>query len=375
MAEVELKSCSNPGCDQPGTNSCSACKITVYCCVICQTADWNQHKEECPGHLRKVGRANLGKAQGFLNERNWVQALRYAELAVTKLKQLKDRRLETVILIDVALTHKLAALQFMGRNKDALEFARERYTLWAMNQMRNPGSIEAALGLIHSCLHNGEYEDAEHYARHAMFMIKDMTDNFIPSDQRPKFLADGSRLLAMAILKLAEAGGILPEEKKKAGEEAIALAREALKIHTQLHGTESTDVAGDLRALADILGYFNDFDDNEVLNLYEQSIAMTRRVEGSASLNIGVGEANLGDAYENRAIRAHAVNDLDRELANLELALPHHREAVRICRINHVDKVNEILRDIARVEGKIRQIGVVRAAAAAAAATASKKKK
>ena len=104
MAEVGVKSCSNPGCDQPGINACSACKTTVYCCVICQTADWAHHKEECDGHLRKVGKANLEKARGFNREQNWAQTLRYAELAAAKLKQLKDRRLETVELIDAAMT-------------------------------------------------------------------------------------------------------------------------------------------------------------------------------------------------------------------------------------------------------------------------------
>ena len=246
MAEVtEVKPCSNPGCDQPGTKSCSACKTTVYCCVICQTADWTHHKEECDGHLRKVGKANLEKARGFVLEQNWVQSLRYGEIAATKLKQLKDRRLETVLLINDALTCKFNALNFMARDGEAKECAEERYTLWAMNQMRNRGSIYAAFGLIQSCLHNKEFEDAERYTRHAMFMINEMTDDFIPSDQRTKFLADGSYYLARSIHRLAMAGGIPPEEKQKAGEEAIELARQALKLHTQLHGTENDDVAGD----------------------------------------------------------------------------------------------------------------------------------
>ena len=274
MAEVaEVKPCSNPGCDQPGTNQCSACKTTVYCCVSCQTADWPHHKEECDGHLRKMGTANLVKAAGFERVRNWVQALRYAEIAATKLNQLKDRRLETVLLISDALTCKYNALNFMDRNKEAMKCAEEKYTLWAMNQMRHPGSIRAAFALIQSCIHNNEFEDAEHYARHAMFMINDMADNFIPSDQRSEFLADGSYYLAVAIYGLAKAGGIPPEEKQKAGEEAIASARQALEIHTQLYGTENVNVAADMGTLADVLDHFNDVDDDEVLRLIEQAIA------------------------------------------------------------------------------------------------------
>ena len=130
--------------------------------------------------------ADLDKAKGFHDQRNWVQSLRYGELAATKLKQLKDRRLETVQAIDAALGCKYDALQFMDRHREAMECKKECYTLWAMNHLRNPGSIKAALSLIQSCIHNKEFEDAERYARHAMFMINEMTDNFIPSDQRPR---------------------------------------------------------------------------------------------------------------------------------------------------------------------------------------------
>ena len=362
MAEVEVKPCSNPGCDQLGSKSCSACKTTVYCCVGCQTADWAHHKEECPGHLRKVGMTNLAKAQGFLQERNWAQTLRYADLAATKLKQLKDRRLETVQAINDALYNKYDALQFMSRVREAMECIKECYTLWAMNHMRNPGSIRAALGLIHCCLQNEEYEDAEHYARHAMFMINDMADNFIPADQRPLFLAGGSYYLARAVFRLSEAGGIPLEEKQKAGEEAIALARQALEIHTRLHGVQSSDVAADMTVLAEALDYFNDVDDDEILRLHEQANAITKRVEGILSVNVAIGESILGHAYIKRARRANSSNDLDRALSNLELALPHYRESARIFRANnHVDSADTALRHVAHTEDLMRQTELVKA--------------
>ena len=368
MAEVEVKPCSNPGCDQPSSSSCSACKTTFYCSVSCQTADWPRHKEECDGHLRKVGKANLAKAKGFNVGNNWVQTLRYAELAATKLKQLKDRRLETVELIDEALGYKFNAFTFTERHKEALECVKECYTMWAMNHMRNPGSIKAALALIQSCMHNREFEDAEHYARHAMFMINDMTDNFIPSDQRPQFLADASYWLARAILHLARNVGIPPAEKQKAGEEAIALAREALKLHTQMHGTESIDVAADMSILAEALDYFKDVEDDEVVRLYEQANAIFSRMQSSSSPNVAVGNVKLGIAYNQRATRALAANDLDRCMANLELALTHYRDAARIFSIiNHVDNANATLQNIAEVEKNIRQVEIARAAATTAA--------
>ena len=317
--------------------------------------------------MRKVGMANLAKAQGFYRERNWVQILRYGELAATKLKQLKDRRLETVQAIDSALGCQFNALTFMGRQREALECIKECYTLWAMNHMRNPGSMEAALSLIQSCLHNKEFEDAERYAREAYFMIAEMTDNFIPVEKQPWFLAQGSHFLALAILHLASAGGIPPEAKQRAGEEAITLARKALEIHTRLYGTENVYVAGAMSALGDALDYFNNVDDDEVLHLLEQSIAINRRMEGSSSVNVAASEYRLGIAYGKRSNRAEGANDLDRCLSNLELALSHFREAARIFRANnHVDKADDALRNVALFEKHIRRVGITKAEAATA---------
>ena len=118
----DMETCACPGCDQPGTNRCSACKTTFYCGPKCQTADWPLHKEECPGHLRKIGMANLEKAKGFCGVNNYPQALRYSDLAATKLKQIKDRPVEH---IDEAMRCKFNALNMMGRHRDALECTKE----------------------------------------------------------------------------------------------------------------------------------------------------------------------------------------------------------------------------------------------------------
>ena len=316
-----------------------------------------------------MGQANLAKAVGFHQQRNYVQALRYGEIAATKLKKLKDRRLETVQVIDRALEYQFNSLNYMGRNREAMEHAEERYTLWAMNHLRNPGSMKAALALIESCILNKKYEDAEHYARHAMFMINEMTDNFIPSDQRSQFLADGSHCLAQAIHRLSKAGGIPPEGKQKAGEEAITLARQALELNTQLHGAESGKLAIVKGVLADTLDHFNDVDDDEVLRLYEQAISIHRRVEGILSVNVAAVEGNLGMVYQSRAVRAATVEpqDLNRSVINFELALSHYEEAARIYEAMHlIDNANAALGNIANTKLNIQQM---RSAMAAGATT------
>ena len=374
MAEVEVQvevaCCSNPGCDQPGTKQCSACKTTPYCGPICQTADWMHHKEECPGHLRKMGMAHLGKARGFERDNNHVQALRFSELALNKLKLLKDRPFDAM---DEALTFKTTALRFMGRYREAMESAKERYSLWAMTNIRNPNSIWAAFDLIECCLHIGEFVDAELFARTAYEIINERTDNIIPLDQRQKFLARGAHFLARATHLLAKTGGIAPEAKQATGVKAIALAREALVINTRLFGVENEQVADNMLVLAQILNYFNDVADDEVLRLYGQAKAIFAQVQGSSSPNVAACEYNLGVAYYSRAIRAQAAHDLDRCVANLELALPHCREAVRIYTDipNQVEYANSALRRVVEVEEGIRQIRRLIATQEAAGASSS----
>ena len=349
---------------QPGTNQCSACHSSAYCGVNCQKADWAHHKEECPGHLRKVGLVNLFKAHGFHEQQNWLQTLRFAVVAATKLKQLKDRRLETVSLINDALVYQFNALKFLSRLQECMECAKERYTLWAMNHLRDSGSIYAAFALIESCLFNKEYEDAERYARHAYFMIAEMTDNFIPVNEKPQFIAEVSYWLSIAIHRLAVAGGIPPEEKEKVGKEAIEHARKSLEMHTQLEKEENNHVANVMAVLANVLNHFN-VDDDEVLRLQEQAIVLFRRLEGDVSVNVAVHEDKLGILYATRALRAQKAHDINRCLSNYDLAMTHYRESARNFRaINQVEEADGALRKVASIEVAIRRIEIARAAAA-----------
>ena len=362
--------CSYPGCDQPGTNQCSACKNKPYCGPICQTADWAQHKEECEGHLFKVGKAHLTKAQSCFTARNWVQSLRYSDLALAKLNAMKKRPLED---ISEALIIKCGALQNLGRYAEALQCAKDKYNLWAMARgPAHPSTIEAAFYLIECLLHNNECEDAHLFA-HTLWEIihnNNHVDNDIPAAFRPAYVASAASLLAKAILKLAQNGGIPPGEKQKAGEVAIARARRSVEIHTQRHGAESEHVASPLGLLANVLDYFGDCrDDGEVVRLYKQAITICTRVEGITSVNVGTFEYNFGAAYGRRASSALAINDLDRYVANLELALPRYREAARInSALNRMDRANNALRNVVDIEERLRQArsGMARAAAAAA---------
>ena len=351
MAEMVI--CSSPGCDQPaGIKKCSACKTTPYCSVICQTADWPHHKEECPGHLDKMAMTYIEKAKRFEKERNCEQILRYANLALTKLKQLKDRSLAIINILDSALRLQFNALNFMGRKQEALECATEWYTMWETTNRRNPKTIAAAFVLIQSLTHNKEFDKAHLIAATVYEQTTHPMTNDIPEYLQQPLLAKAAGCLAEAIDHLATNGGIPPEETQKAGEQAIALARKAMQIHTQLHGAESDEVIADMRILAGVLSYFSDVDDDEVTRLFKQVIAVNGRLYGSSSVNVASPVGNLGKSYILRALR---TNDLDRSLTLWEMALSHLREAARIYRINnHVDLACDAERDITTTERAIR---------------------
>ena len=359
MAKVVVASCACPECSEPGTSFCGSCGLVKYCSRTCQSIDWSQHKEECQGHLRKVGMAHFEKALGFDRANNWVQSLRSSELALTQLKKLHPRPLELIDIIDGAMTFKYNALNLMNRQKEALECAQERYSLWAAGYMRNSGMLYAAFALIDSLLNNHEYEQAALIAATAHEMVTCDTDNIIPEENRRTFIALATRYLAQATYHLAQTGGIAPEKKQKTGEETIALARKALEIDTQMHGDESLDVAMDIVILADAVKYFNGVDNDEALRLYEQAIAIHSREEGRLSQNVANSKHSLGVLYHRRANGARKANDLDRCKANLELALPHYREAARIFTvINNADNADSNTKLVARMEEELRQIRI-----------------
>ena len=319
------------------------------------------HKESCDGHLRKVGMAYLDKARGVHREHNWSQLLRYCDLAATKLKQMKDRPVEA---ISHALSWKCSALDYLGQYREQLECAKEWYCLWN-TKPTDVGAIVAAFALIQSCLTNKEYADAHLYASTLYEIINHKHDNRIPVNQRQRFIANGAYFLASATLALAKNEGIPPEENQK-GQEAIAHARRALEIHTQLHGTEH-DLANVLLVLADALDYFNDGgDDEEVLRLVERAKSIYARMQGGSTVNVAICEEKLARAYDKRVVRACAANDRDGEQANLELAVPRYREAARIYRANNrIDIADVNARNVVIIEEELRQLTTARATAAA----------
>ena len=304
--------------------------------------------------------SNLQKADRFYGARNWVQSLHYSDLALVKLKQLTDRPIEE---IDDALTCKYGALNRMDRTREALACAQERYCLY-LTSHTHPPAILASFALIESCIFNKEFEDAALYSRTTWETITLSRDSHIPDNQQQEFTAKGAYYLASAMLSLAQHGDVPPEANQTVGQEAIGLARRSLEDHTQLYGLEHANVANAISLLARVLNYFNIVDDDEVLRLYEQSIAIFRRVEGNLSVNIAAGNRNLATAYYYRARRANAADDLDREFANLELALPLYRYN------NFAKDADDVASDVVTVEEELRQCRAARSSSSSSSSSA-----
>ena len=360
-----METCANPCCSEPGTNKCSGCKTASYCGPICQKNHWPVHKESCDGRLRKMGMDHLNKAKGFTREYNWPQVLHHSDLAATKLKQLKDRPLEA---ISDALDCKCTALGFLGKGGEQLECAKEWYCLWN-TKPTDVGAIVAAFALTDSCIYNKEYEDALLYASTLYEIINHKHDNKIPNDQRQRYIARGAYLLALATLRLAQSGGMPAGRKQKAAQETVALARKALEIHTQLYGTEDDKVANDLYVLAEALDHFTDNGDDEVLRLFQQSIAIMTRLQGVSSVNVAIIEIKTGNAYLKRAEQARTAKDLNRYVENMELTLPRYNDAARIYRaVGRVADADHAAGQVTIVEKKLQQIAIARAAATAISA-------
>ena len=319
-------------------------------------------EESSEESLHKIGTAHITKAMSCYDHRNYLEMLRYSELALAQLCAMKKRPLEA---ISEAMAIQCQALKFLGRHAEALQSAKTMYSQWEIE--RGPAhlfTIDAAFYLVESSLFNRQFQDAAFFANTLWDMIHriDVVDN-IPTDKRQKYVANAAQMLAQATYQLAENGGHLSlEEKQHAEELSIARARQSVEINKQEYGATSEHVALSMGTLSDVLDYFSDGRNDEVLCLNNQALAIHMRMYGKMSMNVGTCEYNLGSCYDRRANNAQNVNDWDQCYAHLELALTHYREAVEIFQtINFVDNAVAAKRNMAVVEDQLLRIAATRA--------------
>ena len=161
--------------------------------------------------------------------------------------------------------------------------------------------------------------------------------------------------------QLAESGGIPSEELVLAEHLSIARARQSVEINSKEYGAHSEHVALSMGTLSDVLDYFSEGRNDEVLVLNEQALVIHMRMHGKMSMNVGTCHYNMGSCYDRRASNALHDKDLDQCYAHYEVALTHFREAVEIFEATNLkDNAIAAKSNVAIIEDHLLRIAAVK---------------
>jgi len=237
--------------------------------------------------------------------------------------------------------------------------------MYNLTELGQPGSlctIDSAFYLVESSLFNRQFQDADFFAKTLWNMIhRENVIDTIPAEKRQKYVANAAQMVAQATYQLSENGGISSEEKPMAEELAITRARQSLEINIQEYGEQSEHVALSMGTLSDVLDYFSDGRDDEVLRLNNEALVIHMRKYGKMSMNVGTCQYNLGSCYDRRATNALHINQLDQCYAFLESALICFQEAAEIFETIHfVDNAKAAKTHTATIEGRLLRVAAIR---------------
>jgi hypothetical protein len=176
----------------------------------------------------------------------------------------------------------------------------------------HPQVLEAAGVLINCLVHKGDLYDAERFAQVTLDSLKDPANKV---DQQSEAVANGYYNMGKVIQKLN--GDLVGAEM---------LARESLRIRTQIYSNGHQRVGGSIALLAGILKKQGNLG-AEVKELFERSLAIEVKHEGPDGVNTSISNTNLGYYHEELAF-----TDLTSEekKEHLHLSKSYYTEALRI---------------------------------------------
>jgi hypothetical protein len=167
--------------------------------------------------------------------------------------------------------------------------------------------------LIGCLINQGDLFNAERYAVQTYQNLKDIKNGM---DQEGEEVAKGAYNLADVIQKQDD-GDLVKAEK---------LARESLRISTQLHGSDHADVGPGALLLARILQKQGKFGD-ELKDLFERSLANITRNKGPDGVNTAAATAEIGQFHYELAMIQSVIST---KRTQLLLAKSYLEEATRI---------------------------------------------
>jgi tetratricopeptide (TPR) repeat protein len=193
----------------------------------------------------------------------------------------------------------------------AVTFAEEAYNLVVVAyDPVHPEVQEAAGKLIHYLINSGDLFNAERYAQQTYENLKNQENGM---DQECEEIATGAFNLANVIYR--QDGDLIRAEK---------LARDALRIRNQSPNCENVGISCAL--LAEILQQQNKFGD-ETKKLYERSLALFTRYEGTDAINTANGNDRIGQFHYDLAKIQITIGERRKHLL---LAKSYFKEVVRI---------------------------------------------
>jgi tetratricopeptide (TPR) repeat protein len=202
--------------------------------------------------------------------------------------------------------------QYQGDLPGAVTFAEEAYNLVVdAYDPVHPQVQEAASWLIDSLSQQGDFSNAERFAEQTYANLRDIKNGM---DQEGKQLAEGAYDLSDVIFQQDD-GDLIKAE---------GLARESLRIRTQLHCSPGLGLSCLL--LARLLKKQDKFGD-ETKDLFERSLAIFIRIEGPNGINTAVANIAIGRFHY---LFAMIKCTSSTKRTQLQLAKSYSKEAIRI---------------------------------------------
>jgi tetratricopeptide (TPR) repeat protein len=249
----------------------------------------------------------------YQHRNQFVIAENHCQRAVSYARRYNEEgETKTTLLVD-ALTSYCHQQIYQGDFEGALPLAEEAYNCVAVAYNPVHPQVQEAAGVLIECLiHKGDLYDAERFGQATLDSLKDPANGV---DQESVAVAEGYYSL----------GNVICEQN---GDQVRAemLARESLRIRSQLYDNDHYCVGDSIALLANILRMQGNLG-AEVKELFERSLAIDVKHEGLDGVNTSISNKNLGGFYEELAF-----TDLTSEERKEHLCLSesYYSEALRI---------------------------------------------
>jgi tetratricopeptide (TPR) repeat protein len=216
----------------------------------------------------------------FTHQSHFDKSQNHHERALSYVRRYNEEGKTKTTLLLKALSRYSQLRTIEGNYEDAVTLAEEAYNCVAIAYNPVHIQVQEAAGILIECLiFKGDLYDAERFAQVTLDSLKDPANKV---DQEGEEVAIGHYNLANVMMR--QDGDLVKAE---------GLAREALRIRSQLHGNDHHRTGESIALLANVLRR-QDFLGNDVKEFHERSLAIAVKHEGPDGINTAVNNLSLG---------------------------------------------------------------------------------